>query len=333
MTRTINGSSVAIIGGAGFLGSHLTDFLIEERECQVVVIDNLSVGRREYVHPYASFVWHDVLSYEDRLADILREHKTQWVFMVAAIPFVPDGFKRPLHTFEVTATSVLRVLCAAQEANVAGTLVVSSAEIYGATVSGPVTEETLVKPHSTYAAAKQAADSLVQVRWHEAGVRSLAARQFNSYGPRTLNPLVLTTIIDQLSEGPLVKLGNDTTRDFQYCDDTVRIWVELLERGEWGEVVNCGSETYIKIYDLARMVGNVMGYDSIEIEVDPSRVRPQKVEVWHLHADCKKLHGLIGYRERVSLEDGIRRTLDWYTENGGWDFNRSKEHPSALCSA
>lgn len=317
---SIRDASCAVIGAAGFLGSHLTDLLLRERGCRVLAVDNLSVGHRKYVHPEATFVWHDLCGRDD-LTDLFCEHGIEWVFMVAAIPFVPDGFRRPLHTFEVTATAVLRVLSAADAANVQGTLVVSSAEIYGSAVSGAVSEDMPVCPHSTYAAAKQAADSLVRVRWHEAGVRSLAARQFNSYGPRTLHPLVLTTIVDQLSRGPVVRLGNNTTRDFQYCDDTVRIWVELLETEAWGEVVNCGSETSVRIYDLARLVGAAMGHESIEIEVDPARVRPDKVEVWHLHADCKKLHGLIGYRERVRLEEGVRRTLAWYRANGGWDFD------------
>lgn len=319
--RSVRDCACAVVGGAGFLGSHLVDHLIEERGCNVLVLDNLSRGHRKYVHPRAAFEWFDLCGQES-LSEALARHRTRFVFLTAAIPFVPDGFLRPLRTFEVTATAVLRVLNAVQAADVEGTLVVSSAEIYGSTVSGAVSEETPVCPHSTYAAAKQAADSLVRVRWHEAGVRALAARQFNSYGPRTLHPLVLTTIIDQLWQGPVVRLGNDTTRDFQYCDDTVRTWVELLERGEWGDVVNCGSESSVRIYDLARLVGRLLGHGSIEIEVDPARVRPDKVEVWHLHADCAKLHSLIGCRERTSLEEGVRRTLDWYGRNGGWDFGR-----------
>jgi UDP-glucose 4-epimerase len=317
--RSVRDCNVAVIGGAGFLGSHLTDHLVEERNCDVLVVDNLSRGHRKYVHPRAAFEWFDLCGQES-LADVLARHKTRFAFMTAAIPFVPDGFLRPLRTFEVTATAVLRVLNAVQVAGVEGTMVVSSAEIYGSTVSGAVSEDTPVCPHSTYAAAKQAADSLVRVRWHEAGVRALAARQFNSYGPRTLHALVLTTIIDQLWNGSLVRLGNDTTRDFQYCSDTVRIWVELLEKGEWGDVINCGSESSVRIYDLARLVGRLLGHESVIIETDPSRVRPKGVEVWHLHADCAKLHSLVGRRETTSLEEGVRRTLDWYGRNGGWDF-------------
>lgn len=323
--RTIRDCKVAVVGGAGFLGSHLVQHLVEDRNCKVLVVDNLSVGHRRYIHPQAEFEWFDLCNRENDLAEILRDHGIRWVFMVAAIPYVPDGFRKPLHTFEVTATAVLRVLNAVQATNVDGTLVISSAEIYGSTVQGAITEDTPVCPHSTYAAAKQAADSLVQVRWHEAGVKALAARQFNSYGPRMLHPLVLTTLVDQLQRGPKVRLGNNTVRDFQYCADAVNIWAELLERGSWGEVVNCGSETCIRIFDLARLVGSAMGYDRIEIEVDPSRVRPDKVEVWHLHADCTKLHSIIGYRERVTLEDGIRRTLEWHKQNGGWDFQPERD--------
>lgn len=322
--RTIQGCKVAVIGGAGFLGATLTDHLIADRDCDVLVIDNLSVGQRKYVPPGARFVWCDVCGPEEHLITLLRDHHVRFVFMTAAIPFVPDGFLKPLHTFNVTAGAVLRVLEVAAKAEVEGTAVISSAEIFGGETSGRVSETTPIQPRSTYAVAKQAADSLVQVRWREAGVKSLAIRQFNSYGPRCLQPLVLTTIIDQLSCGPTVKLGNNTTRDFQYCTDTVSVWVEILEKGNWGDVVNCGSETCIRVFDLAKMVGKLMGYDAIDIVVDPSRVRPDKVEVWHLQADCAKLHALIGYRERVSLEEGVLRTIEWYRQNGGWDFQRNE---------
>lgn len=319
--RTIRNASVAVVGGAGFLGSHLVNHLIEDRGCKVRVVDNLSVGLTKYIHPKASFSAVDVcIGDHDFLADLIKG--SEWLFMVAAIPFVPDGFKRPLHTFENTATSVLKVLCAAEKAGVEGTLVVSSAEIFGSTVGGAVSESSPIVPHSTYAAAKQAADSLVQVRWHEAGVRSLAVRQFNSYGPRCLQPLVLTTIISQLANGPVVQLGNNTTRDFQFCADTVKAWTLLLENGQWGDVINCGSETCITIYDLAEMVGRIMGYDKIEIVLDESRVRPGKVEVWHLHADCTKMHSVIGRQQTIALEDGLAQTIAWYRKNGGWDFAR-----------
>ena len=316
--RDIRNCNVCVIGGAGFLGSHLVDHLIKDRNCQVLVLDNLITGLKKYVNKSAKFLWFDIRDDENQLAKIFSEHDIDYVFNYAAEPYIPECFERPMHFFDINATSVLRVLNACQKSKIKGLLQVSSAEIYG-DMKGKIKETDPVTPHSTYGVSKVAADGLVQVRWREGNVPAIAMRQFNCVGERETHPYVIPEIISQLSENTTIKLGNNSFRDFQYAGDAVRMAVELLEKGDFGEVYNMGSESGIKIYDLAHMIGRLMGHESIDIVVDEKRVRPW--EIWHLQSDNTKLYSAIGRRTPTSLEESLRRTIDYYYENNkNWDW-------------
>jgi nucleoside-diphosphate-sugar epimerase len=316
--REIKNSNVCVIGGAGFLGSQLTDYLIEERDCNVIVLDNLITGLKKHVHDDAKFIWFDIRDDENDLAKLFLEHNIQYVFNYAAEPYIPECFERPMHFFDINATSVLRVLNACQKSGIKGILQVSSAEIYG-DMTGKITEEDPIVPHSTYGVSKVAADGLVQVRWREAGVPAIAMRQFNCVGERESHPYVIPEIISQLDKSNHIKLGNNSFRDFQYSRDAVTMAVELLEKGEFGEVYNMGSEGGIKIYELAELIGELMGHDKVIIEVDEDRVRPW--EIWHLQSDNTKLYNAIGKKEPTPLRDALAKTIEYYRANGSkWDW-------------
>lgn len=238
--RNIKNTNVCVIGGAGFLGSHLVNHLIEDRSCEVLVLDNLITGKKEHLHSKSKFIWFDIRDNENELAQIFTTHNIEYVFNYAAEPYIPECFERPMHFFDINATSVLKVLNACQIAKIQGLLQVSSAEIYGDMV-GKIKESDPITPHSTYGVSKAAADGLVQVRWREAKVPAIAMRQFNCVGERETHEYVIPEIISQLAISNKVNLGNNSFRDFQYAGDAVRMAVELLEQGEFGEVYNMGS--------------------------------------------------------------------------------------------
>ncbi len=372
--RTIRNCPVAVVGGAGFLGSHLVNHLIDDRGCDVLVVDNLVAGRREFVHAKATFCHHDITGSEDFLRYRFVDHKTQFVFNYAAYPYVPDSYARPLHVFNVNAAGALKVINAAQEAGCKGILQVSSAELYGETgsrkrrpdpkkdVCGPsdftdgrIRETDEVAPHSTYGAAKAAIDALIQVRFKEAQTPVIALRQFNCIGERETHPYVVPEIISQLAKqkafdlpeqgktvpleicNGLVRLGNNSFRDFLYAGDAVMIAVELLERGQFGEVYNLGSESGVKIYDLAKLVGKLMGFSDVLVEVDEARIRPW--EIWHLQSDNTKIKAALRVpiaeepmtepgpatlppSRFIPLEEALRRTIRWYREAGRWPWEK-----------
>lgn len=325
--RVIRGANVAVIGGAGFLGSHLVDHLIEDRNCNVLVLDNLITGQKKLVHEKATFMWCDITHSEEQLARIFRQYDIEYVFNYAAEPYIPVSFERPLHVFDINARGALLVFNAAQAAGVKGILQVSSAEIYGDAPDHKIDENYPANPHSTYGAAKLAIDTLVQCRWKEAKTPVLALRQFNCVGERETHPYVIPEIIDQVNDALTFKkgakqveimLGNNSFRDFQYAGDAVRMACELLEKGQFGEVYNMGSEDGIKIYDLAKKIGEIMG---TEVLVTESEARMRPWEIWHLQSDNTKLYSTIETRPQVSLDEALTRTVNYFKQNGSrWDF-------------
>jgi nucleoside-diphosphate-sugar epimerase len=316
--RIIQNSKVCVIGGAGFLGSHLVDYLIEEKGCEVLVLDNLISGIKKHIHDKATFIWFDIRGEEKELSSILKNHSIDHLFNYAAEPYVPISFDRPLHIFEINATAVLKVLNASVDAGVKSILQVSSAEIYG-DMNGKISEDAKIEPHSTYGVSKVAADGLCQVRAKEANVPVIIMRQFNCIGEKETHEYVVPEIITQLSQSSTVSLGNNSFRDFQYAGDAVRMAVELLEKGMFGSVYNMGSEHGIKIFDLANKIGSLMNHKSINIVSDKKKIRPW--EIWHLQSDNSKLYDVIDSRPNTSLDESLQRTINYFYENGKkWDF-------------
>lgn len=327
MSRTIEECNVAVVGGAGFLGSHIVDHLINDRNCKTLVIDNLVAGRLDFINPKATFVHHDITGSEEYLRRLFAAHGTRFVFNYAAYPYIPDSFARPLRVFDVNATAALKVINAAQEAGCEGILQVSSAEIYGSGLSddGQIDESFPVIPHSTYGVAKAAVDSLVQVRWKERQTPAIALRQFNCIGERDItHPYVIPEIARQFHNSDQrdgmyyeIHLGNNSFRDFLYAGDQARIAVELLEEGEFGEVYNLGSEAGTKIYDLAHLIGKVMGIPRVAVKRDAERIRPW--EIWHLLSDNSKIYSAVDARPEVNLEEALKRTIASFDELD-WQF-------------
>jgi UDP-glucose 4-epimerase len=333
--REVRNCNVCVTGGAGFLGSHLVDYLIQDRECRVVVIDNLCAGRREFVHPQATFVHHDITGSEEFMRKLFQQRNVEYVFSYAAHPYVPDSFDRPIHVAMVNHIGALRVINAAQEAGCKGVLQVSSAEVYGDSASyngrNRITEDDYIEPHSSYGAAKAAVDAMIPIRWREAKTPVIGLRQFNCLGERdVLHPYVVVEIARQLHEvkdragkfvpntTPVIMLGNNSTRDFMYAGDAVKAAVELMEKGEFGQVYNLGSEESVKVYFLAGVIGAVMGFKDVKVEQDPCRVRPW--EIWHLQSDNSKLYEALGHRTHfMPLVESVRRTIGYYEETG-WVF-------------
>lgn len=315
----------AVIGGAGFLGSHLVDYLISAGH-SVVVMDNLCAGRRDFVSPQARLIQCDITFSEGALKETFVAYGITHVFNYAAHPYIPVSFQRPLHVFESTATGAIKVINAAHEAGCERILQVSSAELYGETLLADtqITESYAVAPHSTYGAAKAAVDYYCQCAWKERGVPVVALRQFNCVGERETHPYIVPEIISQLYKQKrnavaTVHLGNNSTRDFMYAGDAVRYAAELIDAGSPGEVYNLGSQAGIKIYDLARLIGSIMGFSKVTVDVDAARVRPW--EIWHLQSCNDKIDARCKYRANTSLTGAISRAIAWHDASGGrWSW-------------
>lgn len=151
-------------------------------------------------------------------------------------------------------------------------------------------------------------------------------RQFNCYGPRETHPYIVPELIIQFQDSNTVHLGNiETSRDLTYVSDAVTGDLKLANqpRAE-SEVVNLGYGEDFTVEQLAHRIGDLMGYDDIEITVENKRKRPLDVE--QLHCDYSKATDLIGYEPTVSLEEGLQRTIGWYEANGPWIWEQTLKY-------
>jgi len=324
MDNCMKEENVLVTGGAGFIGSALVRELSKEG-ANVVVYDNFLYGDRcnlvDVEENHIQTVNGDVLSW--KIYNAIKKHDVQYVFHLAAEPYIPHCYDNPEKFFDVNVKGTMNVLMACKTFDVKRVLHFSSSEVYGTAQYTPMDENHPTLPLSNYAVSKLAADRLCFVFHHEHGIPVIILRPFNCYGPRETQPYVIPEIISQLSRGNIVKLGNiKAKRDFTYVEDTVKAAIAAMKSDiSNGEVVNVGSNKAPSIEELAYLVGKLIGYDDIEIEVDSSRLRPMDVNV--LQCDYSKIKKYTGWEPIVNIEEGLKRTIDWYKENGKrWSWER-----------
>lgn len=313
----LQGKNVIVAGGAGFIGSQLTRELLA-RGARVAVYDNLMHGRLAHL----SEVMDDITLYvgdvldEWKLARTFAEFEPHYVFNLVGDTYVPTAYDVPKRFFRINLEGTLNILMACKLYDVKRVLYVSSTEVYGEAGAVPMAEDHVLAPLNTYAVSKLAADRLCYTFFLEHRIPVIIARIFNAYGPRITEPYVISEIITQLDKGPVVELGNvEARRDFTYVADTARgLIAALCSDIPHGEAVNVGSGVAYAVGELAERIGTIMGHDRIEIRHDPRRLRQHDINLFQ--CDASKLHGATGWRPEVSLDEGLRRTVAWFRDNG-----------------
>lgn len=311
--------NIAVIGGAGFIGSHVVDKLVNQGH-NVLVIDNLSSGSRGNINKLADFKDFDITKPWGELAEILQNTWIEEVYHLAAEPYIPECYEFPDKFFQVNANGTLNVLLACKEAGIKRVLYWSSSEVYG-TGKGKMSENFPLNPQSTYAVSKLAGDRLAFTFYKEHKLPVIILRQFNTYGPRETHEYVIPEIISQLCKEKDLKLGNiKSQRDFMYVEDAAEIAIELIEKGTPGAVYNLGSGNAYSIERLAAGIGKLMKINPT-IRIDKKKLRPYDVE--YLCCDNSKIFKKIEQRPRTSIKTGLERTIIWYYGNGKkWGFEK-----------
>jgi nucleoside-diphosphate-sugar epimerase len=334
MVSELKGENVLVTGGAGFIGSALVKRLLQ-RNNEVTVLDNFVTGdiinlqdiidqvdgSRTEFDDYINLISGDLLRTD--IVDILKTNEIEYVFHLAAEPYIPSCYDRPDDFFSVNANGTLRLLLACKEANVERIVNYSSSEVYGTAQKVPMDESHRTYPQSTYAVSKLAADRLCFTLFHEQGIPVVILRQFNCYGPRETHPYIIPELITQLSSSTNLSLGNvEARRDLTYVTDAVRGATKLANcPAAEGEVVNLGYGEDNSVSELANLVAELMDCGDISIEVEQERFRP--LDVQQLQCDYTKANELISYEPAVSLREGIERTIQWYRERGPWTWETS----------
>src|SRR6266568_4475695 len=301
-----------VTGGAGFLGSHLCDRLIE-MEYEVICLDNLLTGNMDNIahlfgNPRFKFVKHNVVDY------VFVEGTIDAVLHFASPASPIDYLDLPIQTLKVGSLGTHKALGLAKEKN-ARFLLASTSEVYGDPLVHPQKEDywghvNPIGPRGVYDEAKRFAEALTMAYHRTHRVETRIVRIFNTHGPRMrLNDgRVVPNFISQALRGePLTVYGDGSqTRSFCYVSDLVEGIVRLL-RSDHSEPVNCGNPTEISILQFAERIKALTGSKS-EIVFRPLPEDDPKVR----QPDIGKARALLGWEPRVPLEDGLRRTIDFF---------------------
>ncbi len=311
-----NSRSVLVTGGAGFIGSHLADALVE-RGLRVRILDNLSTGRRENLNPAAEFVEADIRDL-DAIQSTFKGVDT--VFHAAALPRVPLSIEKPIETHMVNAVGTLNVLMAAREAGVRKFVFSGSSSVYGDQETLPLREHMRPKPLNPYALQKLVGEEYTRLFHHLYGMETLTLRYFNVFGPRMATVGAYVTVIAvflrQRREGqPLTIHGDgEQTRDFTHVRDVVRANLLAMDcEAADGRVLNIGQGSRVSINRIAEMIGGPVVYL-------PSRPGDMR----HTLADLSLAERTLGWRPEVTTEDGMAELI----ESEGLVPRRGRPHAS-----
>jgi nucleoside-diphosphate-sugar epimerase len=238
------------------------------------------------------------------------------VFHLAAIIAIPFSYIRPEFVVENNLISTMNVLQTARRCGVRRLIHTSSSEVYGTAQRAPIDETHPLEAQSPYAASKIAADKLAQSFYLSYGLPVVTLRPFNTYGPRQSARAIIPTIITQALTQKKVFLGSmHPTRDFLFVEDTVDAFVRIAEaQGIEGRTYHVGSAQEISIGELADKIIAIIGTD-IPVTFDPTRIRPTASEVNRLICDASRARADLNWTPGTSLEDGLRRTVDWVGKN------------------
>jgi UDP-glucose 4-epimerase len=302
---------VLVTGGAGFIGSHLVDRLVDEAY-DVRVIDNLYSGKLENIERHIKSGKVDFVKGDIRDASLVKKSLigVDAVFHLAAIISVPFSVSNPELTFDVNLVGTLNLLNACSEKNVGKFVFVSSCAVFGDTKILPVNENASTNPISPYAESKLLAERDCLSFQQKGLLQSVVLRFFNVYGPRQgMNDYsgVITRFINRAKEGqPLTIYGDGSqTRDFVNVNDIVQALLACIKSsGANGEVFNIGSGKPTSVTELAKTVLEFTGQD-LEIRYELARAG----DIKDSYADISKAKRLLGYEPKVTLRDGLKALL------------------------
>jgi UDP-glucose 4-epimerase len=304
---------IVVTGGAGFIGSNLTRYLVSAKN-QVIVIDDLSTGRMENIQDFVD--GKHVRFVKGSITDLglLREvfKGVDYVFHQAALPSVPRSIKDPLTTNQVNVNGTLHVLVAAKDVQVRKVVYASSSSVYGDTPTLPKKESMTPNPLSPYAVSKLTGEYYCQIFSDVFRLPTVSLRYFNVYGPcqdpsSEYAAVIPKFIQNVLKDKPPVVYGDgEQTRDFTFIDDVVQANVRASESTATG-VFNTAGGKRITINDLAK---TIMQLCQKKMDIHYETARPGDIK--HSLADTSKAKESFGFAPRYDITNGLKETIPWY---------------------
>jgi len=313
----ISDSTILVTGGAGFIGSHLVDRLINEGAKQVIVIDNMFLGNENNLK--GAFLKKVVLYRDDieimsSLDYIFEKHDIDIVFNCAT-KALNYSFVNPKNAFDTNVKGVLNVLEHQRKGHFNTLVHFSTSEVYGSAVYEPMDEQHPVNPTTTYAAGKAAADIAVNSYVNMFDLDAFVVRPFNNYGPRQnykgylagIIPITVYRILNNIN--PEVHGTGLQSRDFIFVFDTVDAIIKLYPLMKKAESINISTDNHVTVKDVICKVADIMDYKG-KVLNKPARV----ADVECHNASNKKIKSMINY-QLTSFDIGLKKTVAWYQEN------------------
>ncbi len=306
---------VVVTGADGFIGSHLTESLLAEGyEVRALAQYNSfnNWGHLEGIkHENLEVVTGDV-----RDAAFCRHllKGADTVMHLAALIAIPYSYVAPESYVDTNVKGTLNICQAALDLGLERVLVTSTSEVYGTARYVPIDEKHPRQPQSPYSASKIGADAIAKSFHNAFGLPLTIVRPFNTYGPRQSARAFIPTVITQIAAGERrIKVGDlSPTRDFNFVTDTAAGFIAIARSEEAiGRELNIATGTEVSMRETLDTVARIMEAD-VEWVVDPERLRPSKSEVFRLCGDSSELRRLTGWAPRVTLEEGLRQTIDWF---------------------
>lgn len=312
---------VVVTGADGFIGSHLTEMLLDRGFTVRALAQYNSFNNWGWLEDViagrpAGDYRLEIVSGDVRDSAFCRNlvEGAGTVFHLAALIAIPYSYVAPESYVDTNIKGTLNMCQAARDAGVERLLVTSTSEVYGTAIEVPIPETHPRQPQSPYSATKIGADAIALSFYNAFELPVVIARPFNTYGPRQSARAIIPTIISQIASGKnVISVGDLTpTRDFNYVTDTCRGFIALAEAsGIEGREINIASGTEISMADTLETIARVMGR-KVDFVVDPERLRPARSEVRRLCGDSRLITELTDWRPQVSLEEGLRLTAEWF---------------------
>lgn len=316
------GKKVLVTGSEGFIGSHLTERLVELGADVTALVQYNSFNNWGWIDTFdnniknsLNVITGDIREYDN----VKRMVKGQEVIMhLAALIAIPYSYLSPMAYVRTNVEGTTNILEACrEEENIEKIVHTSTSETYGTALYVPIDEKHPMQGQSPYSASKIGADKMAESFYRSFNLPIATLRPFNTYGPRQSARAVIPTIISQILAGKReIKLGSLTpTRDFNYVKDTAEAFIKVAESDKTiGEVINAGSNYEISIGDTVKKIIDIIGED-VKIICDEERIRPEKSEVNRLWADNTKIKQLTDWAPKYTLDDGLAETIEWIKKN------------------
>jgi len=302
--------TILVTGGAGFIGSHLLESLVNYCDDEIVCIDSLTYASDKNNIPSKVLLYPYDISNKDEVSEVFSAYKPNYVFHLAAESHVDNSIEDCSPFIQSNIIGTVNLLNASLEYGVEKFMHISTDEVYGSIEDGSFTEDTIYNPRNPYSASKASSDHFVMAYHTTYGLPVVITNCSNNYGPRQYKEKMIPQTIKNLISGnkiPVYGTG-EQIRDWLYAQDHCEALIKVWKEGQVGEKYNIGGECEIRNIDLVKMIIDIMQKDESMIEF----VEDRPGHDFRYSTDISKIKNTLGWSPKFTLEQGLEKTIEWY---------------------